>query len=224
MKEKVIFCWSGGKDSAQALHEILNAGDYEIAALLTTVTGDYGRVSMHGFRETLLERQAEALGLPLVKVVIPKECTNEIYEARMGELLARYQAEGVRTVVFGDIFLEDLRAWREQKLAQAGFKALFPIWKRDSTELACSFIEQGFRAVLTCVDTQHLGGEFAGREFDHTLLKALPATVDPCGENGEFHSFVFDGPIFHEPIGFTLGECVLRENRYMFCDLIPMED
>jgi uncharacterized protein (TIGR00290 family) len=222
MKQKVIFCWSGGKDSAQALHELRRTGEHEIAALMTTVTADYGRVSMHGFREELLDCQAAALGLPLEKVLIPKECTNEIYETRMSALLEKYKAQGVRTAVFGDIFLEDLRSWREEKLAQIGFTALFPIWKRNTTELARSFIDLTFRAVLTCVDTTSLDGSFAGRSFDRTLLKDLPDSVDPCGENGEFHSFVHDGPIFREPIAFKIGERVLREERFSFCDLIPV--
>ena len=220
-KTDLIFAWSGGKDSAMGLYEILRNPQYRVASLLTTVTEDYGRVSMHGVRRELLHEQAEALSLPLVEVGIGKDADNAEYEAKMGAELMRWKARGVETVAFADIFLEDLRRYREENLAKAGMKAVFPIWKVATTELSRRFIGLGFRAVLTCVDTQKLDASFAGRDYDEALLRDLPASVDPCGENGEFHSFVHAGPIFPHPIAVTRGEVVLRDGRFAFCDLIP---
>ena len=219
--EKVLVSWSGGKDSAVALFEILKMQNYEIAALLTTVTEDYDRISMHGVRSILLEQQVAALGFQLEKVLIPKNASNEEYESSMGMMLAKYKRAGVRTVVFGDIFLEDLRKYREDRLASLGLQAIFPLWKRDTLELAHSLNGMGFKAISTCVDSQTMGKQFVGRLIDEQFLSELPALVDPCGENGEYHSFVFDGPIFKESVSFTLGEVVLRENRFIYCDLIP---
>jgi uncharacterized protein (TIGR00290 family) len=176
---------------------------------------------MHGVRRVLLERQAAVSGLPLEKVFIPRSASNEIYEARMASVLSRYQADGVTAVVFGDIFLEDLRKYREDNLARQGLNALFPLWKRDTKELIQTFVQTGFRAVTTCVDTQILGQEFVGREIDGDFVADLPHSVDPCGENGEYHSFVYHGPIFRERIEVRTGEKVLRENRFYYCDLIP---
>jgi uncharacterized protein (TIGR00290 family) len=221
MGERVLLTWSGGKDSAMALYELQRAGGYEVAALLTTVTEDYGRVSMHGVRSALIERQAWALGLPLEKVGISKGSTNAEYEEKMGEALARYRGRGVLSVAFGDIFLEELRRYREGNLSKAGMKGLFPLWKRDTSGLALEFMALGFRAVVTCVDSEALEGRFAGRDYDKGFLSELPASVDPCGENGEFHSFVYRGPIFREKVGFKRGEVVLRDSRYYFCDLVP---
>jgi uncharacterized protein (TIGR00290 family) len=220
MSKNILFCWSGGKDSSLALYEVQKAKSHNVAALLTTITEDYDRISMHGVRRVLLEQQAEALGLPLKKVLIPKEATNDIYESRMRALLEEGLREGIDTVAFGDIFLEDLKLYRENNLAQLGMKGLFPIWKRDSAELAQSFINLGFKAVLACIDTKFLDPSFAGRPYDQDLLRDLPPNVDPCGENGEFHSFAFDGPIFKHRINHTVGE-VVRRDRYCFCDLIP---
>ena len=222
MKEKVILCWSGGKDSALTLHELQKNSDYEIAALLTTLTRDYDRICMHGVRSILLDQQAEALGLPLEKIFISKNASNEEYEERMREVLEKYQAEGVEAVVFGDIFLEDLRAYREEKLAQIGMKALFPLWKRDTAELACTFIDLGFEAVITCADSKLLDSSLVGRLFDEQFLSTLPEAVDPCGENGEFHSFVSGGPIFQQHIPHEIGELVLRDNGFYYCDLVPV--
>jgi uncharacterized protein (TIGR00290 family) len=221
MAKDILFCWSGGKDSALALYEIRKANDYRVAALLTTVTEDYDRISMHGVRCALLERQAEELGLPLKKVLIPKDSTNDIYESRMRALLEEGLRAGIDTVAFGDIFLEDLKLYRERNLAQLGMKALFPIWKRETSELAQTFIRLGFQAALACVDTAILDASFAGRAYDQDLLRDLPAGVDPCGENGEFHSFAFDGPIFRHRVQHTRGEVVQRDH-YCFCDFLPV--
>jgi len=207
-----------------ALYEILNSGTQSVSALLTTVTEDYDRISMHGVRTELLERQAEAIGIPLVKVLIPKGCANDDYENNMREALTRFRDGGTCTVGFGDIFLEDLRRYREDNLAKVQMNAVFPIWKKDSRELAETFINLGFKAIITCVDTKYLDASFAGREYDMEFLEDLHSSVDPCGENGEFHSFVYDGPIFKRPVTVTRGEVVLRDERYSFCDLLPADD
>lgn len=218
--ENVLFCWSGGKDSAMALHVLRAAGDRRIIALLTTITEEYDRISMHGVRRALLERQAESLGLPLHAVLIPPQCVNATYEERMKAALGEHFARGVRRVAFGDIFLEDLRVYREKNLALVGMQGLFPIWKRDTRELAREFVRLGFRAVTVCVDPRVLDASFAGRELDASFFADLPLGVDPCGENGEFHTFVFDGPVFKKPIAFRIGEKVLR-GGFFFCDLLP---
>ncbi|MCI0454754.1 MAG: diphthine--ammonia ligase [Candidatus Dadabacteria bacterium] len=223
MPEKVLFSWSGGKDSAMALYEIQKNKNYELSALLTTVTEDYDRVSMHGLRRVLLERQADSLGTPLEKVFISKGASNEEYESRMKDALLRYKNAGVQSVVFGDIFLQDLRTYREENLAKIGMKGVFPIWRRNTTELAHTFIDCGFKAVTICVDSNFLDKRFVGRVFDKQFLSELSPTVDPCGENGEFHSFVYDGPIFREKILFKTGEIVLRDDRFCYCDLIPVD-
>ena len=222
MTEKVLFTWSSGKDSAMSLYMLRKFHNYEIATLLTSVTEDYDRISMHGVRRVLLEQQAQSLGLPLDILYITKKSSNEEYEAKLKEKLLHYKSHGISSVVFGDIFLEDLRKYRENNLAQVGMKGIFPIWKRDTTELAHSFIDLDFKAVITCVDSNVLDGKFAGRYFDNEFLSELPGNVDPCGENGEFHSFVYDGPIFSERIRFRKGKVVLRDNRFYFRDLIPV--
>jgi uncharacterized protein (TIGR00290 family) len=219
-RESVLFCWSGGKDSAMALRELLQREDVRIVALLTTVTETYDRISMHGVRRELLERQAEYIGLPLETVLIPPRSSNPVYEARMEEALRMYLGQGVREVAFGDIFLEDLRAYREKTLASIGMTALFPIWKRDTRELARSFLADRFRAFTVCIDSRVLAPGFVGRELDECFFNDLPRHVDPCGENGEFHTFVFDGPIFSQPIPVRTGEIVTREG-FVFCDLLP---
>jgi len=221
MKKRLLFCWSGGKDSALALWEVLKANRHDIVALLTTVTRDYNRISMHGVRRSLLEKQAALLNIPLEIVWIEKGSSNEDYEKQMREMLLKYKKRRISQVAFGDIFLEDLRKYREDKLAEAGMKAIFPIWKRNTTDLAHEFIRAGFKAVISCVDTKLLDASFTGREFNEKFLSDLPASVDPCGENGEFHSFVHAGPIFKKPIYFALGEKVMREQRFCFCDLVP---
>ena len=220
---KTILSWSGGKDSALALHEVQKTGEYEIQALLTTITEAYDRSSMHGIRRALIEQQAESLGIPLEEVLLSPVSSNEEYDVRMREMLERYKGEGVSAVVFGDIFLEDVRNYREERLASVGMKGIFPLWGRDTTELARAFTELGFKAVITCVDTEQMDAGYAGRAFDGELLASLPAGVDPCGENGEFHSFVYDGPIFKRAIPHTAGEVVLRDEHFMFADLTPGE-
>src|SRR4051794_3781620 len=220
MTEPILFCWSGGKDSAMALHELLQRPDVRIAALLTTVTETYDRISMHGVRRELLVQQAQSIGLPLHQVRIPPQCVNPIYEARMEEALRAHYAAGVRMVAFGDIFLEDLRAYREKNLARIGMTAQFPIWKRDTRELIAHFHTHKFRAITACIDPKILPHTFAGRELDAQFFLDLPPEADPCGENGEFHTFVFDGPIFHRPIQFHAGEVVERDG-FVFCDLWP---
>ncbi len=198
--EPILFCWSGGKDSAMALHTLLQQKHFEVVALLTTVTEGYDRIAMHGVRRELLERQARSVGLPLQEVRIPPQCVNPVYESRMEEALHLFYDQGVRTVAFGDIFLEDLRAYREKNLARIGMAALFPLWQRDRRELIRFFHQQRFRAVAACIDTKVLDPSFAGRELDESFFRDLPPQADPCGENGEFHTFVFDGPIFQSPI------------------------
>jgi len=216
----VLMSWSGGKDSCIALYEIQRAQNYRVAALMTTLTRDYDRISMHGVRRALLEKQASHLGLPLHQVLISKDATNEEYETRMGEAFSEYREHGIDSIVFGDLFLEDIRAYREQFLVRHKMRGLFPVWKRDTAGFIKEFIELGFKAVVTCVDSKVLDQSFAGRVIDETFLSSLPAHVDPCGENGEFHSFVFDGPIFAEGVKFSIGEVVLRES-FWFCDLLP---
>jgi len=222
--DRVLVSWSGGKDSAMALSEALRSGNYEVVALLTTVTRDYDRISMHGVRRALLKQQAESLGLKLEEVFITKDASNAEYESSMGKVLSKYKELGVSSVVFGDIFLEDLRKYREEKLSQLNMHAIFPIWKVETNELARRFMGAGFKAVTTCVDTNVLGKEFVGREINEDFLSELPGGVNPCGENGEFHSFVYDGPVFKKPIAFSLGEKVLRENRFYYCDLVEVYD
>jgi len=219
-RKKVLFAWSGGKDSSFALHELRKDDRYEILALMTTVTQDYDRISMHGVRRELLERQADSIGIPLEKILISTQCTNTEYEEKMKATLLRYKDQGVTAVVFGDIFLEELKKYREDNLAKVGMTGIFPVWKRDTSTMARDFIRQGFKAILTCVDSTVLDPKFAGRNFDEQLLSEFPSTVDPCGENGEFHSFVHDGPIFKTPIPVKKGEVVCREERFYYCDIL----
>ena len=218
-KAKVLLAWSSGKDSALALHELQQAGEYEVTGLLTTITADYGRVSMHGVRRELVVAQAAAVGLPLEEVSFGKDASIEDYEAAMRAALTKHKAAGVSAVAFGDLYLADVRDYRRDRLAEVDMQAVFPLWKRDTGELARRFIELGFQAVITCVDTQVLDGRFAGRLYDEELLADLPAGVDPCGENGEFHTFCFAGPIFAQPVTHALGEIVLRDERFNFCDV-----
>jgi uncharacterized protein (TIGR00290 family) len=220
MAEKVLFAWSGGKDSALTLYELQKGNAHKVVVLLTTLTEEYDRISMHDVRSILLEHQANSLGLPIEKVYIPKNSSNDECEAKIREVLQKYLTAGVSSVVYGDIFLEDLRRYREDNLAKIGMKAIFPIWKMDTTELAHRFIGLGFKAIITCTDSNFLDKAFVGRLYDQQFLSELPSTVDPCGENGEFHSFVYDGPIFEKRVSCTKGEIVFRDNRYWYCDLV----
>jgi uncharacterized protein (TIGR00290 family) len=191
-----------------------------LEALITTVTSDYGRISMHGVRRELLARQAQAVGLPLVEVAIPAACSNDVYEQRMAQALVESPLREAETIAFGDLFLADIRAYREERLRAVGKRALFPLWGRDTSALAREFMAAGLRAILVCVDPAKLDASFAGREFDQRLLAELPPGVDPCGENGEFHTFVYAGPLFSEPISCQIGDVVSRDG-FVFCDLLP---
>lgn len=221
MTNKIILSWSGGKDAALALYELQRSRQYEVAGLLTTVTEEYDRISMHGVRRSLLERQAQSLGLPLEIVLISSNTSDEEYDRKMEEVLEKHLAAGVCCVAFGDVFLEDVRQYREDNLQRIGMKGLFPIWKRDTAKLAQRFIDLGFEAIITCVDSEALDRAFVGRVFDAQFLADLPPGVDPCGENGEFHSFVYGGPMFRERIAHRKGEVVLRDERFWYCDLLP---
>jgi uncharacterized protein (TIGR00290 family) len=211
--------WSGGKDSALALHHLRERAGPTPRALITTVTADYGRISMHGVRRELLSRQARSVGLPLVEVEIPADCSNDVYEQRMDQALAEAPLAEVGTIAFGDLFLADIRAYREERLSRVGKQAVFPLWGRDTNALAREFIAAGFEAVLVCVDPRRLDPSFAGRRLDIELLADLPPDVDPCGENGEFHTFVHAGPVFSAPIACEVGEIVQRDG-FVFCDVV----
>ncbi len=219
-RPKALIAWSSGKDSAWALHEIRRAGDYDVVGALTTITETFGRVSMHGVRQELLQAQHEAAGLAPVIVPIPFPCPNDIYEARMEAALREAKTRGVTHVIFGDLFLQDVRAYREQKLASTGITPLFPLWERPTAALAREMIGAGVETYLVCVDLKQLAKDFAGRKFDHALLADLPPGADPCGEKGEFHSCVVAGPMFTCRIPVAVGETVEREG-FAFTDLLP---
>jgi uncharacterized protein (TIGR00290 family) len=219
-RTKALLSWSSGKDAAWALHVLRLAGDVEVVGLLTTTNEVFERVAMHGVREALLEAQAEAAGLPLWKVPLPWPCPNEAYEALMARVCAKAAAEGIGAMAFGDLFLEDVRDYRIQKLAGTGLTPLFPLWGPDTAALARRMQAAGLKATLTCVDPRVLDPSFAGRAFDAALLADLPASVDPCGERGEFHTFVWDGPMFHGPLAIRRGEVVARDG-FVFADLVP---
>lgn len=220
MRPKAWLAWSSGKDSAWSLHAVRQSSEVDVVALLTTVNRTYQRVAMHAVRESLLEMQAAAAGLPLIKVPIPSTCPNEIYEQAMSEAMARARSEGVDHIVFGDLFLEDIRAYREKQLAGCGMTPIFPLWGIDTRQLADEMLAGGLKAHLTCVDPRKLNRSFAGRRFDADLLRALPPGVDPCGENGEFHTCVSAGPMFRRAISVEPGEIVEREG-FTFADLLP---
>ena len=219
-RPKALVAWSSGKDSAWSLREVLRAGELEVVGLLTTVTSEFGRVSMHAVREALLDAQAAALGLPCRKVRIPWPCPNDAYEREMAAAVAEARAAGVTRIVFGDLFLADIRAYREERLAGTGVAPVFPLWGRETALLAREMIAGGLVATLTCVDPRRLDRALAGRPFDAALLAALPAGVDPCGENGEFHTFVSAGPMFRAPLDVVGGEVVEREG-FVFADVLP---
>jgi uncharacterized protein (TIGR00290 family) len=209
-KPKAIFNWSGGKDSSLCLYKVLKAGEYEIAYLLTSLSEKYDRVSQHGVRATLLKKQVESIGLPLHKLILPEWPTMESYNAMMKKTLDEFKEQNIAVSIFGDIYLEDLREYREARLSEAGFRGIFPLWKIPTDELAKEFIDLGFKAITVCVDEKKLDKSFAGREFNKSFLNDLPRNVDPCGENGEFHTFVYEGPIFAQAISFVKGEIVYR--------------
>ncbi|VFA42458.1 Dph6-related ATP pyrophosphatase [Chryseobacterium indologenes] len=210
MKPQALFNWSSGKDSALALYKILQENQYEVSTLLTSIHEEFQRVSMHGVHVSLLEKQAESLGIPLVKMELPKEPSMEEYQKIMSNTMAEIQALGVTHSIFGDIFLEDLRKYREQQLNAIGMQAVFPLWKKDTSRLIREFLDLGFKTIVTCVNGSYLDKGFAGRMIDHDFIKDLPENVDPCGENGEFHTFTFDGPIFKTPVAFEIGETVKK--------------
>jgi uncharacterized protein (TIGR00290 family) len=219
-RRKAWLAWSSGKDSAWALNVARQQAEFEIVALLTTVNRTHGRVAMHAVRESLLDLQSEAAALPLVKVPIPSPCSNEIYERAMSDAMARARSQGVYHVIFGDLFLQDIRAYREKHLAACGMTPVFPVWRRDTRALAEEMLSGGLEAYLTCVDPRKLSPDFAGRRFDRELLAKLPAAIDPCGENGEFHTFACAGPMFRHRIEVTPGEIVERDG-FIFADLLP---
>jgi uncharacterized protein (TIGR00290 family) len=220
VRPKALIAWSSGKDSAWALHEVRQRNDCEIVGALTTVTETFGRVSMHGVREELLAAQLDATGLAPTIVRIPFPCPNDVYEARMAEALVRARSEGVTQIIFGDLFLEDVRSYREQKLAGTGIAPIFPLWGRPTPALAREMIDAGVETYLVSVDLKQIAQAFAGRRLDHAVLADLPATADPCGERGEFHTFVAAGPMLTRRIDVTVGEVVQRDG-FAFADLLP---
>lgn len=228
---KTFFNWSGGKDSALALFKILQDKDFSVESLLTSVNEAFNSISMHGVREELLNTQAREIGLPLDKIYMPEYSSIGVYDKILSEKLEQYRKQDIEVAVFGDIFLEDLKKYREDQLAKVGLKAHFPLWKQDTSELIKEFIDLGFKTIITCVSEKHLDKSFVGRVIDKDFINDLPKNVDPCGENGEFHSFVFDGPIFSNPLAFETGEKTYRKyenenddelnNGFWYCDLIP---
>ena len=222
MKQKVLLSWSSGKDSAWALHCLQQRGEYQVAGLLTTLNAAFDRVAMHSTRRALLEAQAKAADLPLYSVPLPWPCSNQHYETAMRSACEAAVAEGIEAMAFGDLFLEDVRRYREEKLQGTGLQPIFPVWGLDTRQLAQEMIASGLRARIVCVDPKKLPAEFAGRDFDADFLRDLPEGVDPCGENGEFHSFVFAGPMFREPIPIESGEVVERDG-FVFADVLLAE-
>ncbi len=219
IRPKALLSWSSGKDSAWALHVLRQTAEVDVVGLLTTTNAAFDRVAMHGVRESLLEAQAVATGLPLWKVPLPWPCSNEAYESRMAQVCLEAVAKGMGVMAFGDLFLEEVRDYRIQKLAGTGLRPLFPIWNPDTAGLAREMVAAGLRATLACVDPRALDAGLAGREFDEALLAELPLSVDPCGERGEFHTFAWDGPMFRHPIPVRRGEVVTRDG-FVFADLV----
>lgn len=219
----VLLAWSGGKDSTLALERLLGDAHWRVTGLLTTVTAQYERIAIHGVRRAVLHAQAAELGLPLFEAEIPAQASNEIYEETFARALTRARARepGLAHIAFGDLYLADVRAYREAMLGRLGWHGAYPLWGEDTAKLARHFIDCGHRAILTCVDTQQLDAAFCGRDYDTTLLADLPASCDPCGENGEFHTCLHASPLFSAPIGLTRGERVLRDGRFQYVDLIP---
>jgi len=222
MKTKVIFSWSGGKDSALALQKILNNNKYEVISLITTVTEGYNRISMHGVSIELLEEQIKSIGLPLYKISIPQQCSDKDYNKSMQKAMDFFLKQDIKTVVFGDIFLEEIRNYRIKQLSQVGMKALFPLWGEKTSNISNEFLEKGFKTIISCVDTRILNQSFSGRIYDKSFLNELPSACDPCGENGEFHSFVYDGPIFSTKILIKTGIKTLRNEYFYYTDIVKL--
>lgn len=220
MKPKALLSWSSGKDSAWSLHVVRSKQEVEVVGLLTTVNEARERVAMHAVRVELLEAQAKAAGLPLWRVPIPSPCSNAEYEAAISLAMEKAKAEEITVVAFGDLFLEDIRRYREERFAGTGMEPIFPIWSLPTRELASKMVDAGLRARVTCIDPRQLSRAFAGREFNADFLADLPSTVDPCGERGEFHTFAYDGPMFRHPVPVQLGEIVERDG-FVFADLLP---
>jgi uncharacterized protein (TIGR00290 family) len=222
IQQPIALAWSGGKDSAMTLAALRADPNLHVVALVTTMTRDYDRVSIHGVRRNVLEAQVAAIGIPLVEVSIPAAASNDVYEDAFASALADLRAKNpeLRLLAFGDLFLADVRTYRERLLGRLDWQPVFPLWNRDTTALAHHFIATGYRAILTCVDTTQLSADFAGREFDASLLADLPPSTDPCGENGEFHTCVYAGPIFRAPLKLHRGERVLRDGRFQYCDVM----
>lgn len=237
---KAVFNWSGGKDSSFALYKIINSGEYDVRYLITTVSSDYRRIIQHGVREELLDLQTSSIKLPLKKLYMPANPNMDTYNRLMKETMTSFKSSGIDIAIFGDIFLEDLRKFREEKLSQVKMKAAFPVWKYSTDKLIKEFIDIGFKAVVVCVNEDYLDKSFAGREIDNSFLRSLPGNVDPCGENGEFHTFVYDGPIFNRPVNFRIGEIIKKiykpgsrvknqnekynqvpETAFWYCDILP---
>jgi len=223
-RPKIWLSWSSGKDSAWTLHKLRSSGEFEVTGLLTTINRDANRVAMHAVREELLEKQAQAVGAPLIKVFIPAQCSNVVYEEAMAKAIAEARTANVLHMAFGDLFLEDIRRYREEKLNAAGMTPVFPIWGSPAatSSLAREMVAAGLRAYLTCIDPRKLEGRFAGRVFDGELLDELPASVDPCGENGEFHSFAFAGPMFAKPLEVQAGQ-ILERDGFVFADVLSAQ-
>jgi len=215
-----MLSWSSGKDSAWSLHTIQQSGAYEVVGIFTTVNAEFQRVAMHGVRLELLKQQAQAMALPLTVIEIPYPCSNIQYEQALSAFITQAKKNGVEGLVFGDLFLEDIRQYRVTQLAGTGLSPIFPLWQIPTDELAMTMVEAGLKAVITCVDPKQCPQEFAGREFNTELLADLPASVDPCGERGEFHTFVFDAPMYNKAIDITVGEVVEREG-FVFADVLP---
>lgn len=236
VKPKAVFCWSGGKDSAYCLHKVLSENLLDVKYLLTTINDNFKRISMHGVREDLLDRQIASIGIPLLKVRVT-ESTNDDYERQMEVALLKAKSQDINHVIFGDIFLEDLRIYRENILAKIEMTGVFPIWKMDTTMLIRNFIKQKFKTIICCTNDAHLGKDWVGREIDNEFINQLPVTIDPCGENGEFHTFCYDGPLFKKKIDFTVGEKIYKPFKiktdthsptasttkgFWFCELLPV--
>ncbi|MDC3417562.1 diphthine--ammonia ligase [Aquibacillus salsiterrae] len=219
MKEKIAVSWSGGKDSTLALYKLLQEDNYIVDSLFTTITEGYNRISVHGVREALLEQQAESIGIPLRKMYIPQESSHNIYKERMTEQLKQMKKDGIETVMFGDIFLEDVRAYREELINEQKMQAVFPIWGVPTEQLVKEFLSLGFQTVTTCIDSEKLSNDFLGRTIDDSFIQQLPEHVDVCGENGEFHTFTFTGPLFDKKINFTVGD-IVEKGRFHFCELL----